>query len=107
MATFLLSDSTQFDSATNSPLLLCSPQESSYNIGRAAHQLGLLHIAAAYYERSLQASPSAAQSAAACRGGGSERLSLQREAAYNLSLIYRSSGSEDLARQLLRQYVTI
>ena len=32
---------------------------------------------------------------------------LKREAAYNLSLIYRGAGADDLARQVLRQHVTI
>lgn len=32
---------------------------------------------------------------------------LQREAAFNLSLIYRQSGADALARQLLRQHLTI
>lgn len=34
-----------------------NPQEAAYNIGRAAHQLGLLHIATPYYQRVLEAGP--------------------------------------------------
>ncbi|KAK9830261.1 hypothetical protein WJX72_010654 [[Myrmecia] bisecta] len=30
-----------------------NPQEAAYNIGRAAHQLGLVHIAVPYYEKAL------------------------------------------------------
>ncbi len=33
--------------------------ESSYNIGRAAHQLGLLHLAQHYYQNALAAAPGA------------------------------------------------
>ena len=32
---------------------------------------------------------------------------LRREAAYNLHLIYRQSGANALARQLLRQHLTV
>lgn len=32
---------------------------------------------------------------------------LKREAAFNLSLIYRGTGADDLARQVLQQHVTI
>ena len=35
----------------------CNPQEAAYNIGRAAHHLGLMHIAVPYYERALEAAP--------------------------------------------------
>lgn len=82
------------------------PQESAYNIGRAAHGLGLNHIAVAYYERALREPPSKAQAAAASASSG-DGCDVRREAAYNLSLIYRASGSDDLARQLLRQYCTV
>jgi hypothetical protein len=34
-------------------------------------------------------------------------LDLRREAAFNLSLIYRQSGADLLAKQLLRQHLTI
>lgn len=30
------------------------PQEAAYNMGRAAHQLGLLHLAVPLYERALR-----------------------------------------------------
>lgn len=35
------------------------------------------------------------------------RYDLKREAAFNLSLIYRSSGSDDLAREVLRAHCTL
>ncbi|GBF87786.1 hypothetical protein Rsub_00497 [Raphidocelis subcapitata] len=50
--------------------------ESEYNIGRGAHELGLLHAAAAHYERALAARDAAVAAAdaeaaaAAGRGGG-------------------------------------
>ena len=33
----------------------CNEQEATYNLGRAAHQLGLLHAAVPLYERVLAA----------------------------------------------------
>jgi general transcription factor 3C polypeptide 3 (transcription factor C subunit 4) len=97
--------------------------ESSYNIGRAAHQLGLLHIAQHYYEKALAAAPDQSgfgmgvdgmgPTAAATVGSGlqgtpsSQSLNLTREIAHNLALIYRASGAPLLAKQLYRQYLTV
>lgn len=133
--------------------------ESCYNLGRAAHQLGLLHIAIAYYERILhlaRSSTSSSTSSKGCAGmsphasaadattaalaglnlshdvsaahdmagglhqtstssntsrqgsaNGVDAADLVYEAAHNLSLIYRSSGAEALARQILRTYITV
>lgn len=39
------------------PLRRRNPQEAAYNLGRAAHHLGLLHIAVPYYERVLDSAP--------------------------------------------------
>eukprot|EP00191_Tetraselmis_sp_GSL018_P017842 CAMPEP_0177584482 /NCGR_PEP_ID=MMETSP0419_2-20121207/3923_1 /TAXON_ID=582737 /ORGANISM="Tetraselmis sp., Strain GSL018" /LENGTH=972 /DNA_ID=CAMNT_0019074031 /DNA_START=110 /DNA_END=3024 /DNA_ORIENTATION=- len=65
-------------------------QEAAYNIGRAMHDIGLLHLAVPFYEEalSLGASPSA--------GGCSGPSDLSREAAHNLALIYRGSGAIDM-----------
>ena len=40
-------------------LLRGNEQEAAYNMGRAAHQLGLLHLAVPLYERALAAKPPA------------------------------------------------
>ncbi|KAJ3274925.1 transcription factor TFIIIC subunit tfc4 [Terramyces sp. JEL0728] len=61
--------------------------ESDYNIARAFHHIGLLHIATPFYERCLQTEYSL-------------------EAAYNLHLIYVECGSYQLAKQILKQYCT-
>lgn len=37
----------------------------------------------------------------------SPELSLNREAAHNLALIYRGSGADELARQVLREHFTV
>ena len=39
--------------------------------------------------------------------GACQRPSMQREAAYNLSLIYQASGADDLAREVLRLHLQI
>lgn len=46
-------------------------------------------------------------SAAFAPSGGCQRASMQREAAYNLSLIYQASGADDLAREVLRLHLQI
>jgi hypothetical protein len=125
--------------------------EASYNLGRAAHRIGLLHVAVAHYERVLQLADEEAATAAADGAArqlqglsiqqqqqqqqsaddmqvdtapttqqqqrqndnqgveGLHNLSqgLAREAAHNLVLIYKGSGAHDLARLIMRQYLTI
>jgi hypothetical protein len=135
--------------------------EAAYNLGRAAHEIGLLHVAVAHYERVLQLADEAAlaeaqqqlqaieiqpppppqqqqqqqqhkdevtlehqqlqdaQQKQQQRGEQQQQKlralkpvqllsrQLAREAAHNLSLIYRGSGADDLARHILRTYVTI
>lgn len=126
--------------------------EAAYNLGRAAHQVGLLHLAVAHYERVLQIDQEAKaveQAAAATQQlhklhiqqqqqqeadgmqldgiedhqkqqqhqkhqHGKQQQQLQymgrqlvREAAHNLCLIYKGSGADDLARQIMRRYLTV
>ena len=82
-------------------------QESNYNLGRAAHHLGLAHIAVEYYTKCMHGSGS--QSVQALHGGGEPRyeIRLKQEAAFNVSLIYRGTGADHLARQVLQKYVSI
>lgn len=76
-------------------------QESLYNLGRALHQLGLTHLALHYYEKALTLSPLQLE------GIEDDQVDLRREIAYNLSLIYQSSGNKDMARQVIYTYCTI
>ncbi|XP_001369886.2 general transcription factor 3C polypeptide 3 isoform X1 [Monodelphis domestica] len=76
-------------------------QESFYNLGRGLHQLGLMHIAIHYYQKALELPPLALE------GIESDQLDLRRDIAYNLSLIYQSSGNMGMARKLLYTYGTI
>ncbi|CAD5117133.1 DgyrCDS5941 [Dimorphilus gyrociliatus] len=71
-------------------------QESYYNLGRAMHQMGLLHLAVEMYEKAL-----------ACPSVESEDFNLKKETAYNLSRIYLDSGSKNLARMVLSNYCVI
>ena len=82
-------------------------QESNYNLGRAAHHLGLVHIAVEYYQKCLDGIGS--ESVQALHGGSEPpyEAGLSQEAAFNLSLIYRGTGADDLARQVLQKYVSI
>lgn len=88
-------------------------QEALYNVARACQHVGLVTLAASYYEKVLTIQqkdcpipklPYEASSIPQNRKPG--YCSLQREAAYNLHLIYKKSGAIDLARQVLKDYCT-
>ena len=70
-------------------------QEAYYNLGRAMHQLGILAAAVHYYKKVLDIKPPLE----------SEDFSCQKEAAFNLSLIYKNSGSMELARMVLKKHI--
>jgi len=74
------------------------PQEGLYNLARGLHHLGWSELARPVYERCLEMSAS--------DGGDDKLVDLRREAAYNLSLIYRKSKAYDLARAVLRKHLT-
>lgn len=86
-------------------------QEALYNIARAYHQVGLVTLAASYYEKVLAVHqkdcplpkfPAENQIEEQQKTPG--YCDLRREAAYNLHLIYKKSGAIDLARQVLMDY---
>ncbi|KAI9496809.1 hypothetical protein BDB00DRAFT_807244 [Zychaea mexicana] len=100
-------------------------QETEFNFGRAFHLLGLTHLAVPHYERVLVMPPSSKQGKVPEKSLDSiyefdddaeedsmevdvdeddEGSDLRREAAYNLQLIYVTSGSPHLARLLLAKY---
>ncbi|XP_060072289.1 general transcription factor 3C polypeptide 3-like [Ylistrum balloti] len=74
-------------------------QESNFNIGRALHQLGLTYAAIHYYRKVLDMKPVLEHPDGI--------LDLTYEAAYNLSLIYQTSNSYDLAALLINKYLVI
>ena len=96
------------------------PQESLYNLGRAAHHLGLLHIALHFYERALASPPVSSISTAggSAPGGGLwthgnaapvaiPALDLRREIAFNMCQVYRASGATHLVRELYRTHLAV
>ncbi|XP_016433921.1 uncharacterized protein LOC107760391 [Nicotiana tabacum] len=96
-------------------LKLCGEsQEALFNIARAYHHVGLVSLAASYYEKVLSIREKdypiprlPYESQHLRENGNSGYCSLHREAAYNLHLIYKTSGALDLARQVLRDYCTL
>ena len=131
----------------SSALMLGCTQEAAYNMGRAAHQLGLNHIASHCYTKALLLqSTSGGMVSMDCGGyagndfpGPSSSREVNREtfrdtdsgematvsavevgmvspvvvtkgplspeAAHNLAMIYASSGSGDLAREVYRSFL--
>lgn len=89
-------------------------QEALYNLARAYQHVGLITIAATYYEKVL-AIHQKDYPIPKLPNDGTEVTSdlkpgycdLRREAAYNLHLIYKSSGSVDLARQVLKDHCSL
>ncbi|MFN9944057.1 MAG: hypothetical protein ACK56I_31770, partial [bacterium] len=83
-------------------------QEVYYNLGRALHQLSLFSLAVPCYEHVLvsNSATSPPSSSASSSSGSPASMSLKREAAYNLSLIYRLSGADAMARHVLAAYCT-
>ncbi|KAI9357693.1 hypothetical protein DFJ73DRAFT_820836 [Zopfochytrium polystomum] len=77
--------------------LLGSNQEALYNIGRALHQLGLVHLAVGYYEQVLEKSKEMED----------PTVDLKAEAAYNLALIHVASGSSAVAQRLLYEHIVV
>uniref|UniRef100_A0A8C5S9J3 Ral transcription factor IIIC subunit 3 n=1 Tax=Laticauda laticaudata TaxID=8630 RepID=A0A8C5S9J3_LATLA len=78
-----------------------SCQESYYNLGRALHQLGLVHLAIHYYKKALELPPLVLE------GIEADQTDLRKDIAFNLSLIYHSSGNIQMARKLLYTYGTV
>ncbi|PLW46445.1 hypothetical protein PCANC_11126 [Puccinia coronata f. sp. avenae] len=89
-------------------------QEVEYNLGRIYHGLGLISLAVEHYNRVLALAPSDLPSPPSSSPSDPDsQLSspaptdLSNLAAYNLILIYSTSGSPDLAHQLSCQYLAV
>jgi general transcription factor 3C polypeptide 3 (transcription factor C subunit 4) len=74
--------------------------EVEFNFGRAFHQLGLYSHAVRHYEHVLELAEKETES-------GDTDTDLTREAAYNLSLIYVTTGATPLAETLYRRWLSI
>lgn len=75
-------------------------QESYFNLGRAMHQLGILHAALHYYKKALEMESNV-------ENDPQGLFDLKRETAFNVALIYKASGSERIARMYLNKYIVI
>lgn len=87
-------------SSSSSPENCAAYQEINYNLGRLYHQASLFHLAVQYYEKALTFKHPLLES-------DTNTLCLQQETAYNLHLIYKSSGNYRKAQQYLYQYCEI
>lgn len=88
-------------------------QEALYNIARAYQHVGLVTLAALYYEKVLAIQqkdypilklPNQDPCAPLSHKPG--YCNLHMEAAFNLHLIYKKSGAVDLSRKILKDYCT-
>lgn len=74
-------------------------QEAHYNMGRAYHMLGLVHLAIPFYQEVLNENSQPSNQPA------DENLVL--DTAYNLQTIYILSGNRELAEEITRQWLVI
>lgn len=75
-------------------------QEVFYNTGRLYHQVGMLPMAKWNYEQALEVKNSLIDKYP-------QYLCLRREIAFNLHLIYKSSGNRVMARKYLYDYIEV
>ena len=89
--------------------LRTNKQEAFYNLGRAAHQLNLTHLAVPWYQQALSAEPAKAFTTLGdtLAEDRESHTDLTRVIAYNLAQIYIASGSEALARKVMRDHLTV
>jgi tetratricopeptide (TPR) repeat protein len=83
--------------------------ECDYNVGRALHDVGLVHMAAEMYEavidRDVPRAVSPQENVVCEPACWPVWLDVKREAAFNLVHIYRNSGSHALALAILRRHL--
>ncbi|XP_065657266.1 general transcription factor 3C polypeptide 3 isoform X2 [Hydra vulgaris] len=77
-------------------------QESHYNMGRAFHQIGLVHFATFYYNKALEFPMHNENDSN--KAEYHPFIDLHREAACNLAMIYKASGNIELAKKTLYKY---
>ncbi|KAI2470582.1 TPR-like protein [Annulohypoxylon bovei var. microspora] len=87
-------------------LKLASPdtaqrQEAHYNLARSYHAVGIPHLAAEYYRRTLQEVPDDSGN------GVMGKNDLTREAAYNMAQICWTGGDVDAIKAVTEQYLVL
>ncbi len=85
-----------FELRTSSKFGPLEHQEALYNLGRVYHLLGLFSIAVEYYNKVLEEFDDL-----------DVENDLKRQTAYNLILIYNSSGNTKLSNKIMEEYLTI
>ncbi|XP_050510726.1 general transcription factor 3C polypeptide 3 [Diabrotica virgifera virgifera] len=75
-------------------------QEVYYNLGRMYHQLGVMYLAEFYYKKVFKVDNSYLEQYP-------EIVSLKREAAFNLHIIYKNSENFIAARNILYEHIVI
>jgi len=84
-----------------------SPAEAAYNLGRAFHQLELLHLATEWYNRCLALLGTAREEEAAHGDADGTGADVTFECAHNLALIYEGSGAAALAARVRATYCAV
>jgi len=69
--------------------------EAHYNVARAYHMLGLVHLALPYYWKVLN------------EGSEDIKEGLFMDAAYNMQTIYMMSGNAEMAQSITREFLVI
>lgn len=80
----------------------CYRQEAEYNVGRAYHLLGLIHLAIPYYERCLELGQAVEKDTES-----TEVESFANEAALTLQGHWAASGNMDRARDVTERFLSI
>lgn len=93
------------ESTDSSPSSRAS-MEATYNIARALHSVGILHMAVPLYHAVLHAHDVRRKVAGPSDGGGCG-FDPYREAAYNLMLIYTYNGNGKGAKMLATKYLGV
>jgi len=78
-------------------------QEVVFNMGRAFHQAGLLHMAVPFYQDALSLFDRYEEELKAV----GEKGHVTREAAWNLVVIYKGANSRELARGVVENYLRV
>lgn len=82
-------------------------EELQYNFGRIFHQLGVLDLAVKHYENVLARADERMKDPPMQLQGEEGVLDLSKEAAYNLAIIYYTRNAPDLARDVVRRYLSL
>jgi len=81
------------------------PIESDYNMARFFHAIKMMSHAEIFYRKVLE-SPVDYENIALDQGLHDQRYNLKRDAAYNLSLIFKESNPNE-ARRIMKKYLTV